>query len=303
MGVRPMALVMSFARRRRGGFTGWRAFSDSSRFSRVSRVARPRASCGIRLSAVEFDMAQPSVSATLLPCSFNNISFDGQFHNILCCMQGMYATPRFVPRGLRAYGPRSPRRISCRRSGNLSIARVISRTSHGDGLRCFTCPSLSMRTRENPRGCKVMRHELPALGSLSAMTTTSRSINAAGLRSSMRICSTNAGSSGVSAKTTTTRDFHWKSAGAVPIAGCIGNSGSMATGGVRALSSGECALAVSAPLCRSRDGVVTNTSGGGSDLPGPIAASAKAARTKFTRMNISPYPEYRVLRGRRKDGS
>ena len=43
-------------------------------------------------------------------------------------------------------------RISCWRSGILSMDRVISRTDHGKGLRRYTLPSLPISTSMKPRG-------------------------------------------------------------------------------------------------------------------------------------------------------
>ena len=67
-------------------------------------------------------------------------------------------------------------RISRLRMGILSILRLISRTSHGKGLRILTAPSLPMSTSMNPRGRSLRRSCDIFSGSVSAITTTSRAL-------------------------------------------------------------------------------------------------------------------------------
>ena len=66
-------------------------------------------------------------------------------------------------------------RISCCRSGILSMERDNSRTSHGAGLRSLICPSLPTRASMNDRGRNRVRRSLRASGSVSTMMITSRS--------------------------------------------------------------------------------------------------------------------------------
>jgi hypothetical protein len=99
-------------------------------------------------------------------------------------------------------------RISRWRIGILSMLRLISRTSHGKGLRNSITPSLPTSTSINPRGRILSLSAAPSLGFVSVNTTTSRSRNSSGRASSSSSCSINAGSSRLSAKTTTGRFFH-----------------------------------------------------------------------------------------------
>ncbi len=80
-------------------------------------------------------------------------------------------------------------RISSRRSGIRSMARISSRTSQGNGLRRATVPSLSISTIMKPRGRSLVRIAEAAAGSVSAMTTTSRSASSGQRPSIRRICS------------------------------------------------------------------------------------------------------------------
>ena len=101
--------------------------------------------------------------------------------------------------------------ISNWRSGVLSIARDISRMSHGCGLRSATRPSLSTRTSPNPRGRNALRKSDRLCPSESMTITTSRSASAARSVSSNSICRWNSGSFGVSANTIKTRACQIKS--------------------------------------------------------------------------------------------
>jgi hypothetical protein len=99
---------------------------------------------------------------------------------------------------------------SCRRSGNLSILRVISRTSHGSGLRMTGDRSLSISTRLNPRGRNRVRHSVFAAGSVSVTKMTSRISRLSRSRSNNSICCRKLGSLGLSAKTTIGRwTYNW----------------------------------------------------------------------------------------------
>lgn len=102
-------------------------------------------------------------------------------------------------------------RSSCRRIGILSIAREISRTSQGNGLRSFTSPSLPTMASVKPRGRNRMRRADRATGSVSVITTTSRSTNWSTRDVSKAICSRNAGFAGLSAKTMIARACQMKS--------------------------------------------------------------------------------------------
>ena len=64
------------------------------------------------------------------------------------------------PTNCNAYPPADfASRISRCRIGSLSMVRVISRTSHGKGLRSCTRPSLLKMTNINPRGRSFLRAE------------------------------------------------------------------------------------------------------------------------------------------------
>ena len=67
--------------------------------------------------------------------------------------------------------------ISCWRSGILSMDRDSSRTSYGSGLRRATRPSLPTKAIIYPRGLNVVRRSDMFAGSVSVMTSTSRSAN------------------------------------------------------------------------------------------------------------------------------
>lgn len=95
--------------------------------------------------------------------------------------------------------------ISCWRSGDLSIERLNSRRLHGAGLRSATRPSLSMRTRWNPRGRSFCRTSERSEGEVSVMMMTSRSARSSGCSANSSIWWRNCGSFGLSAKTTTGR--------------------------------------------------------------------------------------------------
>ncbi len=112
-------------------------------------------------------------------------------------------------------------RISCCRNGNLSICRLNSRTSQGNGLRNFTPPSLPKRVSMKPRGRSSRRMSLGSLRVVSTISTTSRSINW-----SLRACKSvnwrsKAGSAAVSANTITGRAIHRKSSNDISLAAKI----------------------------------------------------------------------------------
>ena len=102
-------------------------------------------------------------------------------------------------------------RISCRLIGILSMAREISRTSQGNGLRNFKAPSLPTMAKTKSRGRNLMRNSDRAEGSVSVITTTSRSTNSPDRAARSSICSRKAGSAGLSAKTTIARACQMKS--------------------------------------------------------------------------------------------
>jgi len=109
-------------------------------------------------------------------------------------------------------------RISCCRNGNLSICRLSSRTSQGNGLRNFTPPSLPKSVSMKPRGRSLRRMSLGSARVVSTITTTSRSINR-----SIRACKSvnwrsKAGSAAVSANTITGRAIHRKSSNETSLA-------------------------------------------------------------------------------------
>jgi hypothetical protein len=109
-------------------------------------------------------------------------------------------------------------RTSCWRNGVLSMFREISRTSQGAGIRMDVLPSLSMIASMNARGRSDIRSADLAAGSVSMITTTSRSANASGRAASSSICCTNCGSSGLCANTTIGRPIQTKSAGSISVA-------------------------------------------------------------------------------------
>jgi hypothetical protein len=115
------------------------------------------------------------------------------------------------PRGT-VYRPSLPSSISCKRIGDLSTDRLISRTSQGAGLRNNMRPSLSSPTSIKPLGRNaILRGEAPA-GSVSVKTITSRSASASMRDLSKSICNRNCGSFALSAKTTKGRASQRKSA-------------------------------------------------------------------------------------------
>ncbi len=100
--------------------------------------------------------------------------------------------------------------ISCRRMGILSICRVNSRTSQGNGLRSFTPPSLPISVSMNPRGRSLVLRAERAVGSVSVMSTTSRSTNSSARAARSSSWRWKAGSFSLSAKMTTGRAVHLK---------------------------------------------------------------------------------------------
>jgi hypothetical protein len=119
-------------------------------------------------------------------------------------------------------GPRQlacfARRNSSSRRGILSTTRVSSRTFHGTDLRNSIVPALLISKMVKPRGRIFMRHSEAAAGSVSTITTISRSINTSGRPSKIAICSSKRGLMGLSAKTTTSRFFQIKSDGETVVA-------------------------------------------------------------------------------------
>ncbi len=122
--------------------------------------------------------------------------------------------------------------ISRWRMGILSIVRLISRISQGNGLRSFTPPSLPTRTKANPFGRNSVRSVDFAEGSVSVMIKISRSATASFSAAKRSICSINAGSSGLSAKTIKGRARHLKSAKTTSVAsmGKLGWAFQLSTG-------------------------------------------------------------------------
>ena len=68
-------------------------------------------------------------------------------------------------------------RISCWRIGILSMLRLNSLASQGNGLRNFICPSLPISSTANPRGRNFLRRAVSSAGFASTNTTTSRAAN------------------------------------------------------------------------------------------------------------------------------
>ena len=68
-------------------------------------------------------------------------------------------------------------RISCWRMGILSMLRLNSLASQGNGLRNFICPSLPISSTANPRGRNFLRRAVSSAGFASTNTTTSRAAN------------------------------------------------------------------------------------------------------------------------------
>ena len=101
-------------------------------------------------------------------------------------------------------------RISWRRNGILSMERVSSRTSQGNGLRSFTPPSLPISVSMNPLGLNFRRKSDFSSGDVSTIKTTSRTTNSSMRSVSRFICCWNAGLAGVSENITTGRATHLK---------------------------------------------------------------------------------------------
>ena len=102
-------------------------------------------------------------------------------------------------------------RISCSLIGILSMDRVSSRTSQGNGFRSLMPPSLPIRVNMNPRGRSLVRTSVRSSGDVSVINTTSRSASSSSRATRSSIWRLNAGSAGVSAKTITGRANHLKS--------------------------------------------------------------------------------------------
>jgi hypothetical protein len=124
-------------------------------------------------------------------------------------------------------------RISCCRNGNLSICRLSSRTSQGNGLRNFTPPSLPNNVSMKPRGRSARRMSLGSVRVVSTINTTSRSINC-----SIRACKSvnwrsKAGSAAASANTIKGRAIHRKSSNETSDASktVVGSAFQRSTGG------------------------------------------------------------------------
>ena len=83
-------------------------------------------------------------------------------------MDRAYATSlEMIAWGQLSLASRFFSRSSRLRKGILSMLRVISRTSHGNGLRSFTPPSLPIIANMKPRGRSFSRNWDFALGSVS----------------------------------------------------------------------------------------------------------------------------------------
>ena len=111
--------------------------------------------------------------------------------------------------------------ISCCRMGILSMVRDNSRTSQGAGLRKAVRPSLPINVSINARGRKAVRNALGFCGSVSVIMITSRSAISSIRSVSRSICSMNAGSSGLWAKTTRGLACQMKSDGVMSAASKI----------------------------------------------------------------------------------
>ena len=105
---------------------------------------------------------------------------------------------------MRAQGRREP--VSWRRRADaVDLVRRSRAPRSASGWRWATLPSRSISTTPKPRGRSRWRSGPFASGSVSVSTTTSRSARSSSRASSMRICCTKRGSSGLSAKTTSGR--------------------------------------------------------------------------------------------------
>mmetsp|Transcript_23956 Transcript_23956/g.43718 ORF Transcript_23956/g.43718 Transcript_23956/m.43718 type:complete len:213 (+) Transcript_23956:975-1613(+) len=152
---------------------------------------------------------------------------------------------RHILVGTVAYGWRRSR-ISCWRSGCLSMEAESSRTVQGAGLRRYTTPSFSTKASIKPRGRSCLRRADLAAGSVSVSTTTSRSINASGKASISSSCCRKRGSRSVSANTTSTRFFQRYSLRSVFKPDCINSgvfSATVSTVAVASFSAGSAVCA------------------------------------------------------------
>lgn len=282
IGVNPKAEVTSLTEPclSRNSFLARRSSSRRIRNCSIrSALIAGRVGCGSLRKLADFVMSVPPIQGRCSEHLGLNIGSSTSFRN------------HYLRNG-KFYRPSPARPISCRRSGNLSIARLISRTSQGNGFRSFICPSLSNRTKEKPFGCNVLRHSLTSSGEVSVMTTTSRSISMEGSARSASICSEKAGSFGVSAKTTTGRDSHMKSPGLTSCASYCFTS----ILGVDSVTSG----AASSGLIGGAKSVFT---GGGASREGPMAATNIANIRNFNFIGTSCSSEYRVICRMGKDAS
>ena len=286
MGRNPMARTISLARLSTGFFDSARALCTGRR----SGAGCALAMFGMPWSLRGCGMSDPHFQADDLPLTRYNIRNAPQFHKF----RVIY------------YLNLLPRPISCRRSGRRSMARPISRTSQGEGLRILTCPSLSINNNEKPRGWNCWRQMLLAAGSMSITTTASRASKAAAPRCNASICSASAGSPSVSAKTTTGRFDHRKSSGATSAAARNRASGAAGSTGSSA-STLLCAMGGSrAGLRRTSSDWSTagaSASGGGASRAGPMADRAITKNRNFNFIGTSSSYEYRVERAAGKDAS
>ncbi len=126
-----------------------------------------------------------------------------------------------------------------------------------------------MMTSENPRGRSFSRHGLCAAGSLSTITTTSRSASMRGSACNSSIWRWNAASAAVSAKTTTGRAVNRNCSGVTSAACRISSSG--VTGTV---------------TIRSGGGGRGSATGGGGGVPDPIPAVTATVASTANRLNL-----------------
>ena len=115
---------------------------------------------------------------------------------------------RAVPAHALGQPPSRASRSSCLRIGRLSMERVISRTSRGNGFRRITRPSLLTTISMKPRGRNSRRISVSSAGAESAIRTTSRFTSSSMRAARSSICVRKAGSCGASEKTINGRATH-----------------------------------------------------------------------------------------------